>query len=115
MTKRKPSQSPITALLNDDRVRRAQHADQTYYSIIDLIQILTEARFPNEYWEDLKKREPALAAIEERLETDSEGQANVIAAIDAPGVFRLIQSISSPQAEKLKRWLAESAAQRLEE
>src|SRR4051812_38931576 len=111
MTKRKLSQSPITALLNDDRVRRAHHADQTYYSIIDLIQILTETRFPNECWEDLKKREPALAAIEARLEIDHEGQTDVIAAVDVSGVFRLIQSISSPQAEKLKRWLAESAAQ----
>jgi DNA-damage-inducible protein D len=115
MTKRKLTQSPITGLLNDDRVRRAHHADQTFYSIIDLIQILTETRFPNEYWDDLKKREPALAAIEERLETDYEGQTNIIAAVDTPGVFRLIQSIFSPQAEKLKRWLAESAAQRLEE
>jgi DNA-damage-inducible protein D len=115
MIKRKQSQTAITALLNDERIRKAYHEDRTYYSITDLVQIVAETRFPNEYWDDLKKRDPNLAAVEERLEIDREGQAEMIAVVDITGVFHLIQAIPTPQAEKLKRWLAESALAHLEE
>lgn len=113
--KRKQSQTGLNALLNDERVRRAYHEGRTYYCVTDLIRILAETQYPDEHWTELKQREPALATLEEWLEVEREGQVDLIPATDSAGVCRLIQSVSSPLAEKLKRFLAESAVQRLEE
>jgi hypothetical protein len=113
--KRKQNQTGLAVLLNDERIRRAYHDGRAYYSVTDLIRILAETQHPDEHWTELKRREPALAGVEEWLEVEQEGQVDLIPATDAAGVCRLIQSIASPLAEKLKRFLAESAVRRLEE
>src|SRR5829696_2820756 len=105
MSKRKQSPILVQALLNDPKVRRVYHEGLAYYSATDLIRVLAETE--SELWSDVKRREPALAQAEEVLEYESEGQIEAIATLDLPGVFRLIQAVSSPTAEKLKRWLAE--------
>lgn len=115
MTKRKQSPAVVQALLNDPSVRRAYHEGSAYYSATDLIRILAETRFAEEYWADLKKREPALASLEEHLEHEVDGHVDVIAALDLHGVFRLVQAIPTSAAERIKRWLNESAVLRLEE
>jgi len=115
MTKRKAIGNGVAGLLNNDRIRRTYFADRTYYCVTDLIRVLTDTEYPEEYWEDLKKREPALANVEEGLEIPTEGGVESIAAVDVAGVLRVVQSITSPAAEKVKRWLADSAVQRLEE
>jgi len=115
MTKRKSNGNGVAGLLNDDRIRRTFFEDRTYYCVTDLIRVLTNTGYPEEYWSDLKQREPALASVEEALEVERDGAAETIAAVDAAGVFRVVQSITSPAAEKVKRWLADSAVQRLEE
>jgi DNA-damage-inducible protein D len=115
MIRRKQSHLAITALLSDPRVRRGHSDGKTYYSIADLVRILAETEFPVEYWNELKKREPALAAIEDRVEVGEAGSLELAEATDQAGVLRLLQSIPSPRAERLKKWLVESAAQRLEE
>ena len=97
------------------RIRRAYHADRTYYSVTDLIRVLTDTEFPDEFWADLKKREPLLASAEEVLEIEIDGKIAEILAVDAAGVFRVVQSVVSPTADRLKRWLADSAVQRIEE
>ena len=115
MTKRKQTQNGAAGLLNDRRIRRAYHADRTYYSVTDLIRVLTDTEFPDEFWADLKKREPLLASAEEVLEIEIDGKIAEILAVDAAGVFRVVQSVVSPTADRLKRWLADSAVQRIEE
>jgi prophage antirepressor-like protein len=115
MTKRKASQNGAGGLLNDGRIRRVHHEDHTYYCVTDLIRVLTETEYPDEYWADLKKREPALGAIEEWMEVEKDGAGETIPAVDAAGVYRVVQSITSPAAERVKRWLADSAIGRLEE
>jgi len=115
MTKRKQTQNAVAALLNDGRIRRAYHEDRTYYCVTDLIRVLTETQYPDEFWTDLKKREPSLTGLEEWLEVGSAGMVEEIPAVDLAGVLRVVQSIASPAAERVKRWLAESAVQRLEE
>ena len=115
MTKRKTTQNGAAGLLSDPRIRRAYHADRTYYSVTDLIRVLTDTEFPDEYWADLKKREPSLAALEEVLEIEVDGHVADILAVDAAGVFRVVQAVVSPVADRVKRWLAESAVQRIEE
>jgi DNA-damage-inducible protein D len=115
MTKRKQTQNGVTTLLNNDRIRRAYHEDRTYYSVTDLIRVLTDTQYPEEFWSDLKKREPSLASLEEWMEIGWAGMNEEIAAVDASGVLRVVQSIASPAADRVKRWLADSAVQRLEE
>jgi hypothetical protein len=115
MQKRKQSQTTVQALLNDPRVRRAYHEDRTYHSVTDLIRILADTQHPDEYWAEVKRHEPALAALEKSMEVEREGHVDVLPTLDTAGVMRLIQSIHSPQADRLKRWLAESAIERLEE
>ena len=115
MMKRKQSHLTIVALLADPRVRRGYLDGRTYYAIADLIRILAETEYPEEYWTELKKREPALANIEERVEIEQAGGPEITDATDQAGVLRLIQSIPSAKAERLKRWLIESGVQRLEE
>jgi prophage antirepressor-like protein len=115
MTKRKQTHNAASNLLNDSRVRRAYHEDRTYYSVTDLIRVLTDTEYPGEYWADLKKREPSLASAEAVLEIEIDGTIQEVLAVDSVGVFRVVQSVVSPAADRLKRWLAESAAQRIEE
>jgi DNA-damage-inducible protein D len=115
MTKRKQSPSVVQALLNHPNVRRTYHEGRAYYCATDLIRTLAETRFPEEHWVDLKKREPVLAGLEAMLEVESEGNVDIIPTLDIQGVFRLVQTIASPVAERIKRWLSESAVLRLEE
>jgi DNA-damage-inducible protein D len=115
MSKRKMKQNAGQMLLNDPTLRRTYHEAETYYSVTDLVRLLAQTQFPEEYWNDLKRREPALASLEEWLEVACEGQIDSVPMVNADGVFRLIQSIPSPQAEKIRQWLAESAVQRLDE
>src|SRR5256885_412780 len=95
MSKRKMTQNQVQALLNHASVRRAYHEGQTYYCVTDLIRVLAQTQFPEEYWNGLKKREPALVNLEICLEIEREGQVELMPTVDAAGVFRLIQSIAS--------------------
>jgi hypothetical protein len=113
--KRKQVRNGLDVLLGDDRIRRAFHEDQVYYSVSDLIRMLTETQHPEEYWAEMKRREPELGRLEEWMEVEREGQVESIPTVDAAGVCRIVQSVSSPAAERFKRWLAESAVRQVAE
>jgi hypothetical protein len=80
-----------------------------------VIRILAETEFAEEYWRELKAREPVLSSSEHRVDVEDSGGPVTVEATDQAGVLRLIQSIPSAKAERLKKWLVESAVQRLEE
>jgi DNA-damage-inducible protein D len=101
----------INGLLSDEQIRKTELAGRTWYIATDVISALADTRDPELYWNELKAREPHLAALAESAEI--EGQPRDI--IDLDGLLRVIQSVPSPRAERLKWWLAESARQRLEE
>jgi DNA-damage-inducible protein D len=115
MIKRKQSHLTIAASLSDPRVRRGYLDGKTYYAITDVVRILAETDYPDEYWAELKKREPVLSGSEIRVEIEQTGGPELVEATDQAGVLRIIQSIASPRAERLKKWLIESGVQRLEE
>lgn len=97
----------------------AEH-EKWYLSIIDVIAILTESIDPNAYWRKLKQR-----LKEEGNETVTnchglkmlapDGKMRMTDVADTEQLFRLIQSIPSPKAEPFKLWLAQIAAERLDE
>ena len=94
--------------------------EQGYFSIVDVIAILTESPNPRKYWSVLKTRQKAegsqLATNCSQLKMQStDGKFYLTDVADTEQLFRLIQSIPSPKAEPFKLWLAQVAAERLDE
>lgn len=92
-----------------------------YFSVIDVIEVLTESSRPRKYWSDLKKKliNEGFDQLSEKigqLKLESEdGKKYLSDVADAETLMRLIQSIPSPKAEPFKRWLAKGGYERLEE
>lgn len=94
--------------------------EKWYISIVDVIALLTESIDPNAYWRKLKQR--LLAEGNETVTNchglkmpAADGKMRVTDVADTEQLFRLIQSIPSPKAEPFKLWLAQVAAERLDE
>ena len=106
----------------DKRVRTVWDAEHEkwYFSIIDVIGVLTDSDRPRKYWSDLKsKLKTEGSQLSEKigqlkmLSTDGKSYKTDVA--DTEQLFRLIQSIPSPKAEPFKLWLAQVASERLDE
>ncbi|MFY7987327.1 MAG: Bro-N domain-containing protein, partial [Flavobacterium sp.] len=109
-------------LFEDKKVRTAWDSEQEkwYVSIIDVIEVLTESPNPRKYWSVLKlrlrKEGSQLATNCSQLKMQSsDGKFYKTDVADTEQLFRLIQSIPSPKAEPFKLWLAQIAAERLDE
>lgn len=112
-----------TIKLFDEKKVRAVWDDETeewYFSIIDVIEILTDSLNPGTYWRVLKKR---LIAEGNQTVTNcnglkmqaSDGKMRLTDVATTAQLFRLIQSIPSPKAEPFKLWIAQVAKERLDE
>jgi DNA-damage-inducible protein D len=94
---------------------------QWYFSIIDIIEILTESQRPRKYWADLKKKllQEGFEQLSEKIGQlkmeASDGKKYLTDVADVKTLLRIIQSIPSPKAEPFKRWLAQVGYERLEE
>ncbi|HET9057309.1 MAG TPA: Bro-N domain-containing protein [Chitinophagaceae bacterium] len=109
-------------LFEEKQVRSVWDAEQEkwYISIVDVVAVLTESIDPNAYWRKLKQR-----LKEEGNETvtnchglkmlAADGKMRMTDVADTEQLFRLIKSIPSPKAEPFKLWLAQVAAERLDE
>lgn len=103
-------------LFQEKQIRREWLNDQWYFSVIDVIEILTDSTNPRKYWSVLKVREPQLATICSQLKMkSSDGKNYKTDATNTEGVLRLIMSVPSPKAEPFKMWLANVGKERLEE
>lgn len=111
MTKTKQPKSLLSTLFGGEEVRRTRKDGTTWYAAEDVIGFLTDSSNPAGVWADLKRREPQLATLVDLVDFNADSAE----VVDAEGVLRLAQSIPSGKAERLKRWLARSARQRLEE
>jgi hypothetical protein len=94
---------------------------QWYFSIIDIIEILTESQRPRKYWADLKKKllQEGFEQLSEKIGQlkmeASDGKKYLTDVADVKTLLRIIQSIPSTKAEPFKRWLAQVGYERLEE
>jgi hypothetical protein len=91
-----------------------------YFSVIDVIEILTGSSIPKRYWSDLKKKltTEGSEAYEKivRLKMQAEdGKMRETDIADTETLLRLIQSIPSPKAEPFKQWLAKVGYERMQE
>jgi len=98
------------------KIRRVWHNDQWHFSVVDIIQILTESGSPRQYWGVLKKRDTQLLTICLQLKLpSSDGKYYNTDCVNTENAFRLIQSIPSKKAEPFKRWLAKVGYERVQE
>ncbi len=109
-------------IFEDKKVRTLWEAEQEkwYFSIVDVVAVLTDSQNPRKYWSVLKTRLKAegsqLATNCSQLKMQSaDGKFYLTDVADTEQLFRLIQSIPSPKAEPFKLWLAQVAAERLDE
>ena len=115
-------QQEAIQLFEEKKVRTLwdQEEEKWYFSIVDTVSVLTESIDPNAYWRKLKQR---LKAEGNETVTNchvlkmkaADGKMRLTDVADTEQLFRLIQSIPSPKAEPFKLWLAQIAAERLDE
>ena len=95
--------------------------EEYYFSIIDVIKVLTDSSNPRDYWYRVKKRmtdeeKSQLSTICRQLKLKSTDRKMYMTDVaDMQGIFRIIQSIPSPKAEPFKMWLAEIGKERIDE
>jgi hypothetical protein len=94
--------------------------EKWYFSIVDIISILTESISPNAYWRKLKQRlkiegNETVTSCHGLKMIAADGKMRMTDVADTEQLFRLIQSIPSPKAESFKLWLAKIATERLDE
>ena len=93
--------------------------EKYYFSVVDVIQVLTDSSVAKRYWTDLKRRlkaegaDQVYAKIVQLKMPASDGKKYLTDAADLEGILRIIQSIPSKKAEPLKRWLNNCSRNRL--
>ena len=110
------------ALFNEKQVRRLWDEKQElwYFSIIDVIEVLTDSSIPRRYWSDLKKKFKAEGSevyekIVQLKMAAPDGKQRRTDCFSTEDLLRVIQSIPSPRAEPFKLWLARVGYERMEE
>ena len=106
----------------NQKIRRIWHEDQWWFSIIDVVEVLTESSRSRKYWADLKtklQQEEGFDQLSEKIGQlkleASDGKKYSTDCANTETMFRIIQSIPSPKAEPFKRWLAKVGYERIQE
>jgi len=117
-----PKNKKKIAIFKKQKIRRVwdEKKEIWYFSVIDIISVLTNSSRPRKYWNDLKRelnKEGAEVSDKiGRLKMEApDGKMRLTDVADTETILRLIQSIPSPKAEPLKIWLAKVGYERIEE
>ncbi len=115
-----PVDSTKIALFKGKQIRKVLHQGEWWFSVVDVCEALTDSPDAGAYWRKLKQR-----LVEEQSEVVTfchglklpapDGKMRETDCADTEGMFRVIQSIPSPKAEPLKRWLAKVGYERVQE
>ncbi len=111
-----------TKLFEQKHIRSQWNSEEEkwYFSIVDVIEVLTDSSNPQVYWRVLKKRllaegnETVTNCNAFKMEA-ADGKMRLTDVADTEQLLRLIQSIPSPKAEPFKQWLAQTGYERIEE
>ncbi|MEK6969619.1 MAG: Bro-N domain-containing protein [Nanoarchaeota archaeon] len=114
--------NPETSLVifQGKNVRRIWHNDEWWFSVIDIVAILTDSSIPKRYWSDLKVKlleegfEPYDKIVQLKLPAE-DGKLRETDCANTKNMFRIIQSIPSQKAEPFKLWLAKVGYERIQE
>ena len=97
-----------------------EEQEKYYFSVVDIVQVLTDSANPTDYLKKLRKRDPELGSFlgtncpQVEMYTFT-GKKRITLAADLQGIFRIIQSIPSKKAEPVKQWLAQLGEQRIDQ
>ena len=116
------SQKETLKMFEERKVRTVWDDEQEkwYFSVVDVVAVLTGSTNPTDYLKKMRKREPALHDYigtncpQVQMTTESGKRRKTLAA-DTEQLFRIIQSVPSPKAEPFKRWMAQVTAERLDQ
>lgn len=109
-------------IFQEQAIRRTWHENEWWFSVIDVVGILSETAIPKRYWSDLKRKlaqeagsgQPYEKIVRLKL-TAPDGKQRDTDVANTETLFRIIQSIPSPKAEPFKRWLAQVGYERVKE
>jgi DNA-damage-inducible protein D len=108
-------------IFQEKQIRREWYKNEWYFSVIDVVEVLSESLNPRRYWSDLKRKlakEGYNQLYEKIVQLKMEAPDGKLRDTDAASnetLFRLIMSITSPKAEPFKLWLAQVGKQHIEE
>lgn len=116
------TQKEAIQLFEDRKIRTVWDTDREewYFSVIDVIDVLTDSLDPKRYWSVLKSRlkkegcEPTTICSSLKM-LAADGKMRLTDVADTEQLFRLIQSVPSPKAEPFKLWMAQVAKERLDQ
>lgn len=116
------TQQQALQLFEEKRVRTVWDDEQEkwYFSIVDVVAVLTDSSDPKQYLKKMRNRDTGLQNNWGTICTPvrmiaTDGKLRLVDAADTQGVLRIIQSIPSPKAEPFKQWMAQVAAQRIDQ
>lgn len=109
-------------IFNDKQVRTVwdEEKEEWFFSVVDVVGILTESPNPRNYWKVLKHRlsdegSQLVTSCNQLKLPAADGKSYKTDCLDTEGILRLVQSVPSPKAEPFKMWLAKVGAERLDE
>ena len=115
------SSASAIAIFKGRQIRRTLHENEWWFSVVDVVGVLSDSANPRDYWFKMKIREKnetgvELSTICRQLRLESaDGKKYETDCADTEGIFRIVQSIPSPKAEPFKRWLAKVGLERIKE
>ena len=123
MSKKKDQVSPRIEdriiVFQEKTIRRTWHQDEWWFSIQDVVAVLTGSANPADYIKKIRLRDKELSQgwgqFVTPLRLETEGGVQRANCANTEGIFRIIQSIPSPKAEPFKRWLAQVGYERVKE
>jgi len=109
-------------LFKGKEIRQMFHDDEWFFSIVDVIEAITETDRPRQYWNDLKRQlieKEYFSELSDKIVQlkmrSSDGKMYNTDVVDTETLFRIVQSIPSPKAEIFKKWLAKIGYERIQE
>lgn len=102
-----------------NEIRKIWHDEEWYFSIVDVVTILSNTNNPNRYWTDLKrkiqKESQSYDFFVSMKLAGKDGRKRLTDCTNIDGLLRIVMSVSSPKAEPLRLWLAQTGRERIEE
>lgn len=120
MKNKKPTHHEKSLIIfKEKQIRRTWHNEEWWFSVVDIVAVLTDSLDPAGYIKDMRRRDEELSKgwgqIATPLPIQTIGGIQKINCTNIEGAFRIIQSIPSPKAEPFKKWLAKVGYERVKE